>query len=244
MCPADDTARSETRQRDDALGLSILTQAGSESIPHHLDRRAPVLISQYLKTVFSPESGYCVVATQDIPYGTRILTCPGPVAYSISRNCRKEVCAWCFAYEDGKFLKVKFELDGKGLDTPVSSAGVSHGHNSEHPTSPPSSSGSATNVAILNIPLNSGGLVFCSIKCREEWENEYGAVGKQAFMALENLMQKKEKKKHGSHIKSLDFDDVYREPTSAEVEEVRSILDCYPVYCPDPWLRIGMEKSE
>ena len=93
--------------------------------------------------------------------------------------------------------------------------------------SAPSSPGVAH--AVTSIPPNSGGLAFCSAKCRAEWENEYGDVGKKSFMALENFMQKRERKK--SHPKPHDSkpneerergysDDFLRAPTPDEVESV------------------------
>jgi hypothetical protein len=84
---------------------------------------------------------------------------------------------------------------------------------------------------VANISPNSGGLAFCSAKCRAEWEKEYGDVGKKAFMALENFIQKRERKKsqpkpHDSKLNEERetgySDDLLRSPSPDDVESVSS----------------------
>ena len=224
------------------------------AIPLHLSRHIPVLSSPYLKVASSPHSGFGVVATCDIPHGTKLLVCPGPIAYSISREHRKEACAWCFAYEDGRQQKVRFEHDGKELATPVPSAGVQHGSEVHQSLQGAGGTGSAPQSpgvahAVATIPANSGGLAFCSVKCRGDWENEFGDVGKKAFMALENFVQKNERKKakakpQGTTVAEYS-DDHFRTPTPEEVESVSVVRLSY-IFGTDEAIQltlIGLESS-
>jgi hypothetical protein len=58
----------------------------------------------------SPDAGRGVFARRSIPAGTLVLaTSPplSPTAYVILRPYRREVCAWCFAYDRGREWKVR-----------------------------------------------------------------------------------------------------------------------------------------
>lgn len=52
-------------------------------------------------------SGRGVFANQLIPTGTHLLTCPDLAYGIVFREYRREVCNWCFAYEQGDILPVR-----------------------------------------------------------------------------------------------------------------------------------------
>lgn len=52
-------------------------------------------------------SGRGVFATQLIPTGAHLLTCPDLAYGIVFREYRREVCNWCFAYEQGDILPVR-----------------------------------------------------------------------------------------------------------------------------------------
>lgn len=60
------------------------------------------------KTVYG---GRGCFANRHISKGTKILETGPPIGGSVVRPFRKEVCAWCFDYQDGKTLKHR--IDGK-----------------------------------------------------------------------------------------------------------------------------------
>lgn len=55
----------------------------------------------------TPTSGRGVFATQLIPTGTQLLACPDLVYGIVFREYRREVCNWCFLYEQGDILPVR-----------------------------------------------------------------------------------------------------------------------------------------
>ena len=75
-------------------------------------RQPPVLVTALFAVKEARNAGYGVFANQDIPAETELLVSPSPSVYVIYRTFRKEVCAWCFAYERGRNWKVKFTIDG------------------------------------------------------------------------------------------------------------------------------------
>lgn len=48
-------------------------------------------------------------ANQDLKAGTVVLECTSPISSTILRGFKKEVCSWCFHYENGSNLKFKVE---------------------------------------------------------------------------------------------------------------------------------------
>ncbi|KAF2860849.1 SET domain-containing protein [Piedraia hortae CBS 480.64] len=60
-----------------------------------------------------PGAGRGAVATQDIAESTEILCSSQPVAYVVFKNYKKEVCAQCFSYDNGRTLPVRDVLHGK-----------------------------------------------------------------------------------------------------------------------------------
>ena len=55
----------------------------------------------------TPTSGRGVFATQLIPTGTQLLACSDLVYGLVFREYRREVCNWCFRYEQGDILPVR-----------------------------------------------------------------------------------------------------------------------------------------
>jgi hypothetical protein len=55
----------------------------------------------------TPTSGRGVFATQLIPTGTQLLACPDLVYGLVFREYRREVCNWCFRYEQGDILPIR-----------------------------------------------------------------------------------------------------------------------------------------
>ena len=55
----------------------------------------------------TPTSGRGVFANQHIPTGTHLLTCPDLAYGIVFREYRREVCNWCFAYEQGDILPIR-----------------------------------------------------------------------------------------------------------------------------------------
>ena len=63
----------------------------------------------------TPDAGRGVFARTDLNAGTHILTTTpvlSPVAHVISRRYRREVCAYCFAYDRGKEWKIRLPSTG------------------------------------------------------------------------------------------------------------------------------------
>lgn len=63
--------------------------------------------SQLFEVRDTEYSGRAVFATQDIATGTPLLQVEGPVYGVLNREYRKEVCAQCFAYDQGKEWKIR-----------------------------------------------------------------------------------------------------------------------------------------
>jgi hypothetical protein len=55
----------------------------------------------------TPTSGRGVFSTQLIPTGTQLLACPDLVYGIVFREYRREVCNWCFRYDQGDILPVR-----------------------------------------------------------------------------------------------------------------------------------------
>ncbi|KAH8110724.1 hypothetical protein DFH11DRAFT_1729954 [Phellopilus nigrolimitatus] len=70
--------------------------------------------SPFLELRHSPATGYSVFAAQPIPAGTPLLAAPAPATCVIYRAFRKEVCAWCFAYDRGRPWRVRPPGAGAG----------------------------------------------------------------------------------------------------------------------------------
>ena len=62
----------------------------------------------------SPASGWGVYATQNLVEGTQLSSRSGVAVNVIYRAYRKEVCAWCFRYDDGRHWKVHAYRDMPG----------------------------------------------------------------------------------------------------------------------------------
>lgn len=80
-------------------------------------RLTPTLNSSPLFTLrHSPASGWGIYATQNLVQGAQLLSSSGVVADVIYRTYRKEVCTWCFRYDDGRHWKVhaRRHKDGEG----------------------------------------------------------------------------------------------------------------------------------
>lgn len=54
----------------------------------------------------SPASGWGVYATQDLARGTRLFESANLAVSVVYRTFRKEACAWCFCYDDGRHWRV------------------------------------------------------------------------------------------------------------------------------------------
>lgn len=72
----------------------------AETTEKALGRISPLFTVQTTKY-----GGRGCFATNSIAKGTPLLTCRSPVGWSITHPFRKEVCTWCFAYQDGRTLK-------------------------------------------------------------------------------------------------------------------------------------------
>ncbi|OCB87648.1 hypothetical protein A7U60_g5174 [Sanghuangporus baumii] len=158
-------------------------------------RRTPSLpenSAPLLRLRHSPDSGFGVFASQLIQSGTQILESEdGPAIYVIYRVFRKEVCAWCFRYDQGRNWKIRFpyesfvgtQRDGGGGPGP--------------------------------------GVVFCREECRDAWKEEYGEVGIEAYAAVETFVQKQARCRGWSveisDSNSEENDD--KVPSTSEIEE-------------------------
>lgn len=58
---------------------------------------------------YNSNSGYGVFATQNINSGSHLLTSDNPATFVINRAYRKEVCGFCFKYDNGRNWKVKID---------------------------------------------------------------------------------------------------------------------------------------
>ncbi|KAI5123491.1 hypothetical protein M0805_008860 [Coniferiporia weirii] len=92
--------------------MSQSPDAGGDIDPRH--RTAPALSADapLLSLRCSPHSGYGVFAAQHIPAGTELLASPSPAVYVVYNAFRKEVCAWCFRYDNGRNWKCRFDAGG------------------------------------------------------------------------------------------------------------------------------------
>lgn len=52
-------------------------------------------------------AGRGVFAKKRLNRGEHILTTPGPTAYVVLKDYRKETCSWCFAYDRGRAWKIR-----------------------------------------------------------------------------------------------------------------------------------------
>ena len=59
--------------------------------------------------------GRAAFALKDIPAGITIYTALNPYIYNINECFKKEVCAWCFKYQDGKNWPLKHPNINVGL---------------------------------------------------------------------------------------------------------------------------------
>ena len=70
-----------------------------------------------------PQSGRGAYARKRIPKDTLLLEVDHPYASVIYKPFKKEVCAWCFAYDRGKKWKVNVQVPaGSAKDQPISLA--------------------------------------------------------------------------------------------------------------------------
>ncbi|WPG97787.1 Hypothetical protein R9X50_00056800 [Acrodontium crateriforme] len=69
--------------------------------------------SEWFKVQTIPNAGRGVLASKRIPAGTLILNSQPAAAHVIFRQYRKEVCAFCFAYDRGRTLAVRENEVGK-----------------------------------------------------------------------------------------------------------------------------------
>jgi hypothetical protein len=65
--------------------------------------------SPYFTLLQTPHGGRSLFATRPIPADTLIHISHGPFASVLFREFRKEVCAWCFAYDGWKGLRCKID---------------------------------------------------------------------------------------------------------------------------------------
>lgn len=63
--------------------------------------------NQYLEIRETAYGGRGYFAVCDIPENTQVLICPRPFISTIFRPFRKEVCAYCFKYDDGRSWRIK-----------------------------------------------------------------------------------------------------------------------------------------
>jgi len=63
--------------------------------------------SPHFTLLQTPQGGRSLFASRSIPAGTLIHVSHGPFANVVFREFRKEVCAWCFAYDGWKGLHCK-----------------------------------------------------------------------------------------------------------------------------------------
>lgn len=70
-------------------------------------------MSSYLQIKPTEYGGRGYFSTRVIPKGTEILRCKGPFTGVIFKPFKKEVCAYCFSYDQGKNRKVKLESPGQ-----------------------------------------------------------------------------------------------------------------------------------
>ncbi|TDL26725.1 SET domain-containing protein [Rickenella mellea] len=74
-----------------------------------LARSVPSLASKSSRVAIKPtlHAGFGVFAAIDLEPGSPVLRFDRPVAYTIFRTFRREVCAHCFAYNLGQYWKIK-----------------------------------------------------------------------------------------------------------------------------------------
>ena len=78
-------------------------------------RATPTLDDAPLLTLRHNEySGYGVFATEDVKTGSQVLDSGCPALYVVYRAFRKEVCGYCFKYENGRNWKVRLDENGGG----------------------------------------------------------------------------------------------------------------------------------
>lgn len=95
-----------------------------------------------------PGAGRGVLAQEQTPPDTHVLTSPRPAGSVIFRQYRKEVCAQCFGYDRGRTLPVRDPDTGK---------------------------------------------VFCSETCRQQWIQDEGSLGVDAWQGLETFVRSRSK---------------------------------------------------
>jgi hypothetical protein len=65
--------------------------------------------SPYFTLLETPLGGRSLFATRPIPANTLVHISAGPFASVVFREFRKEVCAWCFAYDGWRGLRCKID---------------------------------------------------------------------------------------------------------------------------------------
>ncbi len=150
-------------------------------------RSIPIIESTLNSVRQTPNAGFGVFADKDITPRTELLTSSSPAAYVVYRQFRKEVCAWCFRYEWGRTWKVRFsESDlrksrGRNVGISFDEGGPAETDSLQRP---------ATSA------FNGGGMVFDCESCRDNWIKEYGIMGLECFVAVEDFVQKQGRKRN------------------------------------------------
>ncbi|KAL5531236.1 hypothetical protein ACEPAG_4113 [Sanghuangporus baumii] len=178
------------------MSLSTLNNEDEHVGSDARHRRTPSLpenSAPLLRLRQSPDSGFGVFASQLIQPGTRILESEvGPAVCVIYRAFRKEVCAWCFHYDQGRNWKIRIPYEPAG--------GAQRDGGGPGPGPP--------------------GVVFCREECRDAWKEEYGEVGIEAFAAVEAFVQKQARNRGWSvQISNSNSEDDDKVPSMSEIEE-------------------------
>ncbi|ANB12185.1 Set6p [Sugiyamaella lignohabitans] len=71
------------------------------------DKVAAAAADQYLSVRKTEYGGRGYFAAKNIPANTRVLTCRQPLTYVVFKSFKKEVCAYCFSYDNGKHRKFR-----------------------------------------------------------------------------------------------------------------------------------------
>jgi len=174
----------------------------------------PTIESSFISVRTTLSSGFGVFADEDLASRTMLLESSSPAAYVISRQFRKEVCAWCFRYERGRTWKVRFcESDLNEVQDGRMAASIEEEEFKVQPDSlkkPRAVSGS----------FNGGGMVFDSEACKNNWLEQYGAIGLESFAAVEAFVQKQSRTKNGKVKEGLEGDDPKRLPDRTGINKV------------------------
>lgn len=187
--------------------------ACSDSANNSDDRSTPTIESSLISIRRTPNAGFGAFADKDLEPHTELLRSSSPVAYVIYRQFRKEVCAWCFRYEQGRTWKVRLSESDLIL-TQEGDAVVSLEEGASAKTDFPQKSRAVSGST------NGGGMVFDSESCRDSWVEEYGVVGLECFAAVEAFVQRQSRKKVEKEENGESDSDSKLPPTPEEIDLV------------------------